>query len=224
MAAGNHLFRFQEGTPPVDMGRLPSQSAATCLLVDRSGALWIGTVSDGLFRWQADAVERVPTSQQEITCLFEDLEGNILAGTAGGGLNIIRPRVAALSGAESGLPFESVLSVSEDSEGGIWAVAQDGSLGCGREGGWDLLSDGTGWPGGKATCVATDPKGGVWVGTRVRVVVGVGVRLGEGVGVAVSWGVKVGMVVLVGSMVEEVLQETRPTTPQNATNRTARRG
>lgn len=165
VAAGGNLFQFQEGKPPVKMGVLPPSAVADALMEDRSGALWIGTVSDGLFRWEAGRLQSVPTSQQEITALFEDREGNVLVGTAGGGLNLIRAQAVALLRPESGFPFESVLSVAEDADGGLWAVSQNGQLARGVDGDWNLVSGGTNWPGGKATCVTADAKGGVWVGT-----------------------------------------------------------
>lgn len=168
IAAAGRLLKLEEGHLPAETGRLPDRAVAQVLFEDRSGALWIGTVSDGLFRWAGGQLDRVPTSHQEITCLNEDREGNIWAGTSGGGLNLIRPRTAALIGKNAGLPFESVLSVCEDTGGWLWAAAQDGRLARERNGRWEVLNPGSDWPGGSATCVAADRQGGVWVGTSDR--------------------------------------------------------
>jgi signal transduction histidine kinase/ligand-binding sensor domain-containing protein len=168
IAAGSRLFRCEVGQVPVATGALPTNAAAVVLFEDRSGALWIGTVSEGLFRWQGGEMEKVPTSHREITSIYEDQEGNLWAGTAGGGLNLIRPRAATLIGRDSDLPFDSVISITADAGGNLWAAAQDGQLARGRNGRWELITSASNWPGGNATCVAADPGGGVWVGTSAR--------------------------------------------------------
>ena len=141
IAAGGQIFRLQEGQSPVEVAQLPPKVQPTVLMEDLAGALWIGTSSEGLFRWQENELQPVPTSQQEIICLFQDREENILAGTAGGGLNLIRPRSVELIGREAGLPFESMRSVSEDSDGWLWAAAQSGQLARHRNGISDALVD-----------------------------------------------------------------------------------
>ena len=168
ISAGSRLFTLGEGNALVEVGPLPSKVFPVVLLEDRSGALWLGTFAEGLFRWDGKQMEKVATSHQEITCLNQDREGNIWAGTAGGGLNLIRPRAVALIGRDAGVPFESVLSVSEDTEGWLWAAGQDGQLARERNGRWEVLGSATNWPGGNATCVAADRRGGVWVGTSNR--------------------------------------------------------
>ena len=168
IGAGGHVFDFKEGSAPVELCQLPSNAVPRVLLEDRSGALWIGASSEGLLRWEGRRLENVPMSHQEISCLYEDREGNIWAGTEGGGLNLIRPRIASLMAKEAGLPFESVQSVTEDTEGWLWVAAQDGQLARAKDNQWERLSGTTNWPGGSATCVAADPKGGVWVGTGDR--------------------------------------------------------
>ena len=88
------------------------------LFEDRSGALWIGTSTSGLFRYDGTNITRAETSHQSILSLTEDREGNIWAGTAGGGLNRLRPRVLEVEGKAAGLPFEAVRSACEDASGG----------------------------------------------------------------------------------------------------------
>ncbi|MEX1114522.1 MAG: two-component regulator propeller domain-containing protein [Akkermansiaceae bacterium] len=168
ICAGQRVLRFTEGSEPVEAGRLPGNAVPRFLLEDRSGALWIGTATDGLFRFDAGIMEKVPTSHEEIECLREDREGNIWVGTNGGGLNRIRPRVMVLIGREAGLPSDSVRSVCEDSAGGLWVVMQDGSLVRFVDGSWTVMDAEMGWAGGEATCVTADRGQGVWVGSRSR--------------------------------------------------------
>ena len=168
ICAGARVLKYEEGHEPEEVGRLPEKAQARALFNDSSGALWIGTAADGLFRFRDGRLEKVSTSHQEVDCLAEDREGNLWAGTSGGGLNLVRPCTVALIGREAGLPFESVRSVCEDTAGDIWVALQDGKLARGRNGRWKEVGADAGWPGGSATCVAGDREGGVWVGTRAR--------------------------------------------------------
>lgn len=136
------------------------------LLEDRSGALWIGTLTDGLMRFSSDgAVEQIPTSFPEIDALAEDSEGNIWAGTDGGGLNRVTPRAITLEGDATGLPQQSIQTLCEDRDGTIWAASQNGVLlRRGTPGGWETSNA---WP-GAVTSIVPDPQGGIWFGSTDR--------------------------------------------------------
>lgn len=159
---GPGVRMWRDGAISEELARLPDQALPRVMLEDRSGALWIGTVSDGLFRFDAGRLEKVPTSHREIACLMEDREGNIWAGTNGGGLNQVRPKVLTLIDQNAGLPSDSAQSVCEDAAGGIWLVLQNGQLVRFADGRWiDAGREGI-----EATCVAADRDGVVWVGDR----------------------------------------------------------
>ncbi len=160
--AGQKAVVYATLSPEIRVGQV------TALLEDRSGAVWVGTSTAGLFRYSGKEVESISTSHRELTCLLEDAEGNIWAGTAGGGLNRIRRRMVELIGPAAGLPFESVRSVCEDSQGSFWATMEDGSLARLHEGRWENVSKEPDWPGGHAVCVITDEAGRLWMGTRER--------------------------------------------------------
>ena len=168
ICAGARLLKYEEDHEPVECQRLPGNAEPQALFEDRSGALWIGTAADGLFRFKGGGLEKIPLSHQSVSCLGADEEGNIWAGTRGGGLNLIRPSAISLIGKENGLPFEAVASVCRDSGGVVWAVAQSGILAKYQNGKWDLVGAEAGWTGDAATCVAADKAGGVWVGSRDR--------------------------------------------------------
>ncbi|MFM1767589.1 MAG: hypothetical protein RJA22_118 [Verrucomicrobiota bacterium] len=168
LAAGGRLWAWTEGREPEARADIPSRGRPVVLAEDSAGALWAGTTAAGLRRWDGREWETVPTSHLEITCLHEDREGNLWAGTDGGGLNLVRQRSVALLGTKTGLPLDSVLSVTEDREGSLWVVAQSGQMARGRPGRWELVTADTNWLGGRATCVAADRSGGVWVGTATQ--------------------------------------------------------
>jgi len=136
------------------------------LLEDSSGAVWIGTSTSGLIRFDGKDFEQIPKMHYEILSLTEDHEGNLWVGTGGGGLNRVRPRALQLEGAEAGLIFPIVQSLCEDGQGNIWAAAQNGLLARRSVAGWSIVSTNAGWPGGAVSCVAASPDGTVWIGTQ----------------------------------------------------------
>ena len=168
VAAGSRLFRYEEGRSPSavgDLAALKSGVAASVLFEDRSGAVWMGTRANGLFRYASGQFEKVETSHAEILSMTEDREGNFWVGTGGGGLNRLRPRVLELQGAESGLPFAVVRSICEDASGRLWAAMQNGALAWRENDHWQGVSTNAGWAGVPATCVAAGQHGEVWIGT-----------------------------------------------------------
>jgi signal transduction histidine kinase/ligand-binding sensor domain-containing protein len=164
--SGSKIWKFEEGGKLESAGEFPEPVAATVLLEDHTGALWLGTWAHGLFRRDnAGTIQAMPSTHRQIECLFEGREGNLWVGTRGGGLDRLRPRALQLIGKDE-LPFESVRSVSQDSTGAMWTVTETGLLASNHGGtNWTILNQGTNWPGGSPICVAGDPAGGIWIGT-----------------------------------------------------------
>jgi signal transduction histidine kinase/ligand-binding sensor domain-containing protein len=168
ICCGFRLFKFAEGETLRDFGLFTSKLSRgepSALIEDREGAVWIGTLFSGLFRFAGVEFEKVPTTHPRILSLTEDLQGNVWVGTDGGGLNQVRPRAVELETTESGLPFEVVQSLCEDTNGVVWAATQNGALARRMDGRWAPLSATENWT-DIATCLHADPSGDVWVGTR----------------------------------------------------------
>ncbi len=169
ICAGRRLLKYDEGSAAQELGELPAEGVGvepTALFEARGGALWIGTSSKGLFRYDGTNCLKVPTSHGDIESLTDDREGNVWVGTGGGGLNRLRRRVLELQGPEAGLPFETVQSVCQDTSGTLWATTQNGGLVRQQAGeGWKSLSTEDGWSGARASCVACDSEGVIWIGT-----------------------------------------------------------
>jgi signal transduction histidine kinase/ligand-binding sensor domain-containing protein len=159
---GASLRKFRDGVSTGEIAALPDQALPRVMLEDRSGALWIGTASDGLFRMEAGLMESIPTSHREVDCLLEDREGNLWAGTIGGGLNQVRPQVLTLIDRHAGLPTDSVRSVCEDASGRIWVALENGQLARLADGRWINA----GPEAIDANCVAAARDGSVWLGSR----------------------------------------------------------
>ena len=170
LCLGFRLYKFDEAGLCQDQGEFhPDKpgTAATCMLEDHEGAVWIGTLYSGVFRHDDSGFQLVPTTHQEILGMAEDFEGNIWVGTFGGGLDRIRRRAISLEGTEAGLPFAAVESICQDSYGTIWAVAQNGVLARRINGKWSTMPASENWP-DDARCVTADTNGAIWIGTRMH--------------------------------------------------------
>jgi signal transduction histidine kinase/ligand-binding sensor domain-containing protein len=168
MVSGFQLYKFYEGKPLVHCGLIKDgaiRGAATAIMEDSSGAVWIGTSDDGLFRYDGHNFESFPTSDREILSLAEDRERNIWVGTGGGGLDRLRPKAITLENLETGAPFRAVQSLCEGTDGAIWAVTVDGTVVRHSHDDWEVVSN-TDIESNMANCVAADPDGSIWIGTR----------------------------------------------------------
>ena len=168
VGSGARIWKYKDGGEMEPAGELPPGSSISALMEDHTGALWIGTLANGLFRKSDAGIETMPSSHLQIECVFEGHEGTIWVGTYGGGLDRLRPRAVELLGKDDGLPFESIRSVCQDSSGKIWIATLSSILARSDEAGWSIVSHETNWPGGIPVCVASDASGGVWIGTSDR--------------------------------------------------------
>lgn len=98
------------------------------LFEDRTGALWIATRRDGLFRLAGGKIVRVPTSSHSIKSVNEDREGNIWVSTEGGGIERLRKKSFVLVDHTAGLEEDVSTSVSSDATGALWCANRNGGL------------------------------------------------------------------------------------------------
>jgi signal transduction histidine kinase/ligand-binding sensor domain-containing protein len=171
ICAGEQLLHYNGAGELVEVAQLnPGDGSVrpTRMLEDASGALWIGTMSHGLFRVEGTNVTRIETSHGRIKTIALDREGSVWVGTDGGGLNRLRLRVVELRGKEEGLPFETVRSACEDAEGVPWVVTQNGNVARLEDGRWRVFTTADGWQGQNATCITADQEGVIHIGTFSR--------------------------------------------------------
>jgi signal transduction histidine kinase/ligand-binding sensor domain-containing protein len=167
------IIKFDEGQKPLELGRINPAGVRNrdslgpmAVLEDRSGIVWVGTVSAGLYRCDSNSVARVEVASPGILSLAEDREGNLWVGTRGGGLNQVRRRMIAMINSTAGLPFEVVQSVCQDSTGALWAVGGNGVLARNEAAKWVVQAPATTGQESYVTCVTATTNGPVWIGTR----------------------------------------------------------
>jgi ligand-binding sensor domain-containing protein/signal transduction histidine kinase len=108
--------------PPFPLRAL-SRTRARALLVDRQGALWIGTDEDGLFRYSAGHLTNYTTTNglpaSRVSSLMEDRESNIWVATNAGLCRLGTRRIVnyTLSGK---LAHIYVSAIAQDPAGRIW--------------------------------------------------------------------------------------------------------
>ncbi|MDQ2774896.1 MAG: hypothetical protein M3Y57_08235 [Acidobacteriota bacterium] len=138
-------------------------------LVDRTGAVWVGTAAAGLFRLSAGAVTKFSThdglTSDSILSLFEDGSGSLWIGTAGGGLNRYANGRFDSSTEKDGLLGSDVESILEDRDGNLWAGTAGGGLNCFREGMFTTLSKTDGLTSDTILPILEDRSGGLWIGS-----------------------------------------------------------
>jgi signal transduction histidine kinase/ligand-binding sensor domain-containing protein len=167
------IFKFEEGLKPEEVGRINPAGVRNrasleplTLLEDRAGAVWVGTVSAGLYRCDSNSVARVEVASPGILSLAEDREGNLWVGTRGGGLNQVRRRMISMINSAAGLPFEVVQSVCQDATGALWAVGGNGVLARAVDAKWVVQLPAATGQESYVTCVTATTNGLVWIGTR----------------------------------------------------------
>ncbi|MGH7725786.1 MAG: two-component regulator propeller domain-containing protein [Candidatus Eiseniibacteriota bacterium] len=149
----------------------------TRVLRTRSGEIWLGTLTHGLFRLQADGtVVRYTASSglgnsttDRIFALAEGLDGRIWAGTDGGGLSSFDGNSWSTLSTDQGMPSNVVGALTVDPvDGTIWAGAHRSA---GSEGGLVKIAGGvittyTGlaWIEQGIRAVLVDDERRVWVG------------------------------------------------------------
>jgi signal transduction histidine kinase/ligand-binding sensor domain-containing protein/CheY-like chemotaxis protein len=119
------------------------------LLQDRHGALWIGTMANGLKRLSDGKIVSIPVKSADahslsaagIMSIFEARDGRLWIGTHGGGADILDlstgtvnqlPYASRFPGA---LSAENITSFEQDREGNIWIGTDSGGLDLAREDG-----------------------------------------------------------------------------------------
>jgi ligand-binding sensor domain-containing protein/signal transduction histidine kinase len=104
----------------------------TALLIDRRGALWIGTALGGLFRRDPDGSIHAYNTMEglrdvSVMALMEDGKGRLWVGTRTGLVRMDDTSTPTrVYGLKDGLPSERVESLLEASDGKLWIGTSDG--------------------------------------------------------------------------------------------------
>jgi signal transduction histidine kinase/ligand-binding sensor domain-containing protein len=136
------------------------------LLNDRSGSLWIGTVSQGLCVVRDRRIDYFRSSDglssNVINAIYEDRENNIWVATSGGLDRFRIPQVLTFSSRE-GLSSDYAESVLAAADGTVWVGNHD-ALDEIHDGEVSSIRAVQGLPGKRVTVLLEDHLGRLWVG------------------------------------------------------------
>jgi len=137
------------------------------LLVDRAGALWIGTHAGGVTRYRDGRFTHFSTqdglSDHRARSLHEDPLGGIWVGTDAG-VSVLRDGRFTVYSTANGLPNDQIPAITGDPMGGIW-IGTLGGLVCFRDGRFTTYTTRDGLPSSAIRALAWDRAGNLWVGT-----------------------------------------------------------
>lgn len=165
---GQGLHRLVDGiwtdfvAPGLDGRKLEVQA----LFRDRENALWVGTLSQGIYRIYGARIEHYQASDGlsagGVFGFFEDHEGNLwVAGVKG--VDCFRPlRVTSFSAYE-GIPADEVDSVFAASDGRVWIGGPTG-MGVLKDGKLASAPAGLDLPRKQITSILEDHAGRMWIG------------------------------------------------------------
>jgi signal transduction histidine kinase/ligand-binding sensor domain-containing protein len=138
----------------------------TALILDRDNSLWIGTLSEGIYRIHNRRVDHFGSadglSGDSVNNFHEDREGNLWVATSKGIDSFRDFRVASFSTRE-GLTADQVNSVLASRDGTIW-IGNFHSLDSLHQGIVSSIQARNGMPGRQVTSLLEDRTGRLWVG------------------------------------------------------------
>jgi ligand-binding sensor domain-containing protein/signal transduction histidine kinase len=167
--AGAHLFRINAKRDRSELMPPPAPGIRVrCVFRDRSGALWIGTEGDGVFRTQngrqVQYTKRTGLVNDFVRAFLETRDGSMWIGTDEGAT---RWHDGVLSNylPAQGLAYFSVRAIAEDRTGDVWIGTERGASHW-RKGSFvqDVVTARLRQE--KIWAIHEDSDGGLWFGTR----------------------------------------------------------
>jgi len=148
----------------------------TCLLEDRSGDMWFGTVNGGLIKSNKDGTYTIFTEKEGlvhnwISTIKEDKNKNIWVGTWGGGISLIKNNIIINYTPNNGLPDLKIRCIKEDFEGNILIGTYDNGLCIFKGNQFVDYSDKDGIKGSHVWALLEDTEGKFWFGTNLGITV-----------------------------------------------------
>jgi signal transduction histidine kinase/DNA-binding response OmpR family regulator/ligand-binding sensor domain-containing protein len=127
------LLRRRNGSfEPVQYGNDQSIVDAQMLYRDRTGALWMASGGDGVFRYRDGTLDRVLASERYdasiLLALHRDRAGALWIGTKNKGVGRYANDTLTWYGPDDGLPYVAVRDVHETSDGTIWVSTYGGGI------------------------------------------------------------------------------------------------
>jgi len=138
-----------------------------CLVEDKNGALWIGTLGGGITKFDGKFFTHYTKKEglinNSILCMLEDKKGNLWFGTLAGVCSFDGRNFIQFSDSE-GLLNEEIKCMKEDAQGNLWFGTTRGLV---KYDGATMVHFTTkeGLSHNNIECIAGDDAGNLWIGT-----------------------------------------------------------
>ncbi len=160
---GQGFERFDSATP-----NTLRASYVRALLVDREGALWIGTHGGGVTRLQKGRFETWTSAEglahDVVRVLLEDRAGGVWVGT-GAGVTLMREAPVRTLGRAEGLSGDVVLALAQQNDGTLWVGHRNGLDRVTPQGRVTAFGSRQGLPSGGISALRVDAAGTLWAGS-----------------------------------------------------------
>lgn len=161
----SHLWVRREGL----WRQLPEMRFVRGLFEDRRNAMWIGTESDGLFRFEQGKFTEIKTAAGAhiplATSFAETADGALIVGTWRSGIWRVEAGTAVARDCLQGFPGHEVRAIHVDGEGRIWAGINKRGLIVSENGRWLNPPTSHQALGGSVSAIIEERSGRVWLGT-----------------------------------------------------------
>jgi signal transduction histidine kinase/ligand-binding sensor domain-containing protein len=153
-----------------DRGTNPCNTTVVAMVETKSGALAMGTSTDGLYLLFSNRTvlhfnQANGFPNDWIRCLHEDREGTLWVGAGSVGLIALRPGKIETLDAPDHWQGRMVLSASASQDGAIWVGSEGAGLYRFRNGDWTRYGEKAGFANLYVWCVSEDARGRMWAGT-----------------------------------------------------------
>ena len=167
--AGLTIWEDGKFTQGDELGAL-RHAGIRALRHDSSGAMWIATLSQGLFEFRNQQLtESVgPAGNERILayCLLEDATSNLWASVGNGTVLCRQQGEWGRFTETNGLPFVYVTCLAQDKSGALWAGSLDDGLYCFKAGRFFPIRKQQGLSANDIRSLCPDREGHLWAGTR----------------------------------------------------------
>ncbi len=179
-ASGAMWVATDRGVGRMSKGRfvpaIPASSPLSrpiAMSTDRSGALWLADLDQGVFRWDGRTLTLMAAGTEPglrpAFPILADSRNRVWAGFVDGTVGVFEGGGSRLYTAADGLTGGMVTSLYEDRHGTIWIGASSGLIRF-REGRFEGVSWSRGLPGNVVGAIAGDHAGHLWLGVSSGIV------------------------------------------------------
>jgi PAS domain S-box-containing protein len=166
-SSGIQYFDDQKIVNYMDKGA-PIGGVVLCLLRDREDSLWMGSLTEGLYRMRKPrfSVLGAPEGLTNDVALvvLEARDGAVWIGAHQKGLNRLKNGVLESWATGRGLPNDSITALHETKNGDLWIGTRVGVF-QGRNGSFRNYSTANGLVNDYIKVIAEDSTGAIWIGT-----------------------------------------------------------